>query len=203
MTEDELDDRIRKVARGYHEPPTTPRERMWQAIVARRAEAKVIPIGTPRRTRRPLFWVTALAATFLLGIAVDRLAQRSPGPVPASAPTGAESNLALQVATTQYLSRMENFLTEFRMTEGDTLFQAQARDLLTSARLLLDRPGIQDPKVKALLEDLELILVQIVQPGATGRPSERKLITDGLQERQVLPRLRDQIPAGQSHFGVS
>ncbi len=202
MTEDELDDRIRSMARHYHEPPATPRERMWQAIASRRIEAKVVPIGT-RRTRRSLGWITALAATFLLGIAVDRLVQRPDAPVTASTTPNREASLALQMATTQYLSRMETFLTGFRIAAGDTVFQAQARDLLTSTRLLLDSPRIQDPKVKSLLEDLELILVQIAQPGAADRPSERKLITDGLQERQVLPRLRSQIPAGQPHFGVS
>ncbi len=203
MTEEELDDRIRTLARQYHEPPATPRDRMWEAIATRRAEARVIPIGT-RRTRRSLGWITALAATFLLGIAVDRMV-RPPHRATTTAGTAPvqESSLALEVATTQYLSRMETFLTGFRIAEGDTVFQAQARDLLTSTRLLLDTPRLQDPKVKALLQDLELILVQIVQPGAVDRPSERKLITDGLEERQVLPRLRSQIPSGQSHFGVS
>jgi hypothetical protein len=109
---------------------------------------------------------------------------------------------ALQVATTQHLSRVETFLTGFRTTDTDSTFGGQARDLLTSTRLLLDNPSIHDARVRGLLQDLELILVQIVQSTASDRPSERQLITDGLQQRQVLPRLRSQIPAGQSHFGA-
>jgi hypothetical protein len=201
MTEEEMEERIRALARQVNQPPPTPSDRMWKAIAARRAEAKVIPLDRPRN-RRILGWMAALAATFLLGIAIDRLVT-SPTVEPPNRQAAEPPTVALQVATTQYLSRVETFLTGFRIAEDDTLFRSQARDLLSVTRLLLDRPGIQDPKIKSLLEDLELILVQIVQPGATDRAGERELITDGLQQRQLLPRLRSQIPAGPPHLGVS
>jgi hypothetical protein len=207
MNDDEkLDERIRAMARQIHEPPQVPREAMWAAIQARRDAAKVIPFPS-RRNPRTLVWVAALAASLLLGIAVDRLVIRPAGEQPSrvaetTSRRDAEPSAALKVATTQYLSRVETFLTGFRTTDADTTFEGQARDLLASTRFLLDNPAIQDARVRGLLQDLELILVQIVQSTASDRPSERQLITDGLQQRQVLPRLRSQIPAGQSHFGA-
>lgn len=198
MNDDEkLDERIRAMARQIHEPPEVPREAMWTAIQARRDADKVIPIHTRRNPRR-MVWIAALAASLLLGIALDRMLIR-PDQTPVTAST--EPSTALQVVTTQYLSRVETFLTGFRTTETDSTFEGQARDLLASTRLLLDSPSIHDARIRGLLQDLELILVQIVA-SASDRPSERQLITDGLQQRQVLPRLRSQIPAGQSHFGV-
>ena len=201
MNEQEQDERIRALAREYHDPPVPPREKMWAAIRERRVQARVIPT-----TRRPLggprtvVWITTLAATLLLGIALDRLVLRPSPRQVATAP--AEPSLALQVATTQHLSRLEAFLTGFRIGEADTLFRSQARDLLTSTRLLLDNPAM-DPRIQSLLEDLELILVQIVQPGAADRAEEREFITDGLEQRQVLPRLRSYIPAGPPTPGAS
>lgn len=198
--DEQLDQRIGAMARQIHEPPEVPREAMWTAIQARRDTAKVVPIHSRRRNPRTVVWVAALAASLLLGIAVDRMVIRA-GPVaPVTANT--EPSTALQVATTQYLSQVETFLTGFRTTDSDTTFEGQARDLLASTRLLLDNPRINDATTKGLLQDLELILMQIVQSTASDRPSERQLITDGLRQRQVLPRLRSQIPAGQSHFGA-
>ena len=200
MNDDEkLDERIRAMARQIHEPPEVPRDAMWTAIQARREAAKVVPIHT-RRNPRTFAWIAAIAASLLLGIAVDRLMIKPPAVTPVTA--NVEPNAALQVVTTQYLSRVETFLTGFRTTDTDSTFEGQAHDLLASTRLLLDNQGINDARIRGLLQDLELILVQIVQSSASDRPSERQLITDGLQQRQVLPRLRSQIPAGQSLFGA-
>ena len=199
--DDKLDERIQAMARQIHEPPEVPRDAMWAAIQAKRDAARVVPIHR-RRNPRPMVWIAALAASLLLGIALDRAWFRPTAPAPVTATTNAEPSTALQVATTQYLSRVETFLTGFRTTDTDTTFEGQARDLLASTRLLLDNPRINDARTRGLLQDLELILMQIVQSTASDRPSERQLITDGLQQRQVLPRLRSQIPAGQSHFGA-
>ncbi len=202
MNEQEQDERIRALAREYHDPPVPPREKMWAAIRERRVQARVIPT-----TRRPLggprtvVWITTLAATLLLGIALDRLVLRPSPRQVATAP--AEPSLALQLATTQHLSQVETLLTRFRIEEVDTLFRAQARELLTSTRFLIDNPGLQDSRIRGLLQDLELILVQLVQPGAAVRPGERDLIADGLEQRNVLPRLRSQIPSGPPHLGAS
>ena len=49
---------------------------------------------------------------------------------------------------------------------------------------------------QARLRDLEDILVQVAQFDTSRGAEELDLITDGLQERQVLPRIRSAVPAG-------
>jgi hypothetical protein len=50
--------------------------------------------------------------------------------------------------------------------------------------------------LRSLLEDLELVLTQIslLNPLEDGR--DRDLITDGMNQSNVLPKLRSAIPAG-------
>jgi hypothetical protein len=204
--EREQDERLRVMARSYNPPPLTPRERMWTAIQSRRHAAR--PGGAPsiRPSVRPshwLAWVTGIAALLVLGIGIGRM---SVGPTTSSTPTPetiAEAptktpgpNTAFRLATTEHLSQVETFLTSFRLGGSDSQFTGRARDLLTSTRLLLDSRVVEDPRTRALLEDLELILVQIARLGPAGRDQELDLITDGLEQRQVIPRLRTAGSAG-------
>ena len=61
---------------------------------------------------------------------------------------------------------------------------------------MIDSRATADPKLRGLLNDLEFILVQIVQLDTSRRKEELELITDGLEQRQLLPRIRTAIPAG-------
>jgi hypothetical protein len=70
------------------------------------------------------------------------------------------------------------------------------------ARLLLDSPAAEDPVYRALLEDLELVLIQIAQLSAETGDTEVELVTEGLQRRGLLPRLRTIVPAGQVGTGL-
>jgi hypothetical protein len=112
----------------------------------------------------------------------------------------AGQDLLYQIAATQYLSRTEAFLTGFRSDlrtgRADARFTGQARDLLTTTRLLLDSPAADDPRLRALLEDVELVLVQISQLAAGRDTHDADLITQGMDQRNVLPNLRSAIPAG-------
>jgi hypothetical protein len=180
-------------------PPAAPRDEMWEAIAARRP-GKVVPIDGARRRRSLLAWPVGIAALLAIGFAVGRWSQNGspPGPVVStSAPRG--SSVALAGATLQHLNRTETFLTGFRMEAGtehpDTALMSGARDLLSTTRLLLDSPGQSDPRTRALLEELETVLVQVAQ--LRNEPSEEaKLLARQLDEQGVLPRLRVSIPAG-------
>ena len=152
--------------------------------------------------RHSLHWGLGIAAVLALGIGIGRWTAR--GPQGAETTAGRVPNepgtLAYRVAAAQYLSRTEALLTGFR-TEArpstpDAQFAAQARDLLTTTRLMLDSPAARDGRLKALLEDLELVLAQIAQLPAGGDKEDVQLITQGLDERSVLLRLRTAIPAG-------
>jgi hypothetical protein len=186
---------LQDAAKGYHAPRPTPRDEMWARIETRRV----------RRERPWIRWGLAAAAVLVLGIGIGRwTAHQDSGarggtPV-ANADTAGNRNLVYQVAATQYLSRTETFLTGFRadLRAGrvDTHFMGQARDLLTTTRLLLDSPAADDPRMRALLEDLELVLAQISQLEAGRDPRNADLITQDMDQRSVLPKLRSAIPAG-------
>ena len=73
-----------------------------------------------------------------------------------------------------------------------------AADLLAETRLLLDSPARQDEELLRLLEDLELVLVQIVRQSDQAAGGGSRWIDNSLQQRSILGRLRQRIPAGQS-----
>jgi len=197
MHDDEkFTDWLQAAAKGYNPPPRpTPREEMWARIQAARV----------RRIRPWMRWGLAAAALLVLGIGIGRWTAHQQtgangGTSVASADTSGNSDLVYQVAATQYLSRTETFLTGFRadLRAGrvDTRFNGQARDLLTTTRLLLDSPAAGDPRMRGLLEDLELVLVQISQLEAGRDKRNADLITQDMDQRSVLPKLRSAIPAG-------
>jgi hypothetical protein len=193
---------LQDAAKTYHAPRPTPREEMWARIVAerqRRAARRVIEIKPWLR------WPLAVAAVLLLGIGIGRWTARQStgtrgGAAVASADTAGSRDVVYQFAATQYLSRTETFLTGFRADlragRADSRFTSHARDLLTTARLLLDSPAADDPRMRALLEDLELVLVQISQLEAGRNARDADLITQDMDQRSVLPKLRSAIPAG-------
>ena len=215
--EPELPDALLAAAREINNPPATPREEIWARVRAARSERKIIPIESVRQSdgptvtrsgrptvRRFTVWAAGIAAILLIGIALGRSTVTNspvPGPstisaLPDSTVPREKRNAAYTMAAVQHLTRVETFLTTLR-TAPDQQFTGQARELLISTRLLLDAKDM-DPRLRKLMSDLEDILVQIVQYDANGTREDLDLITDGLEERQVLPRLHSAIPAGQA-----
>ncbi|HSE68126.1 MAG TPA: hypothetical protein VLB12_14155 [Gemmatimonadales bacterium] len=197
MNDDEWDERLSKAARSYHQPPETPKEEIWAGIRARRKRRSVL------RPPQVIWWSVGVAALLVIGIGIGRLTVKpqptNPAPELATRPPSRQT-AAMAVAAVQHLSRVEALLTGFR-AEGnaagsDANFSASARDLLSNTRLLLDSPELTDPQMRGLLEDLELVLVQITQLSAGHGHGEVDLITEGLKQRGLLPRLRSAIPAG-------
>jgi hypothetical protein len=108
---------------------------------------------------------------------------------------------AFDVAAARHLQRSEDFLSLFRdALRGEEpaveLSPATARQLLVRNRLLLDSPAAQDPRMRRLLEDLELVLAQIAQLPAEERTEDTDLITDGMEAGDVLTRLRSATSTG-------
>jgi hypothetical protein len=219
--DDRFDDLLRDTAREYNVPPETPREAMWAKIVAERAGAersetsekpdvRVIPFRSFRHLRsfRPLSWAAGIAAILALGIGLGRLSVPStssapPSPPVASQPAPRVNNAAYELATTEYLSQSEAFLTLFRASirqnaGNEQLAAATARQLLATNRLLLDSPAAEDNKTKLLLQDLELVLAQIAQLSPQSRSRDLDLITEGLERAAVMTRLRTAVPSGPS-----
>jgi len=200
MNDDRFADVLREAARDYHRPPETPREEMWAAIAAERRRRRAVPRGG---TLRPVWrWGLGMAAVLLVGIAIGRGTRPrlgSTAATPTDTATQPGSDVAYQLAAAQYLGRTETLLAGFhndaRKGRIDQLFIGQARELLTSTRLLLDSPAGRDPQLKPLLEDLELVLAQIALLHASGDKRDIEFITQGIDQRSVLTRLRTTIPS--------
>ncbi len=214
MIDERFDDQLREIARDYNVPPETPRDLMWERIVAGRAERKeaakesvVLPFRSSRRLSfRPFRLVAGVAALLALGIGLGRITAPTPdSPVPTNvvtevAPRG--SDVAYRLAATEHLSQSEAFLTLFRASVrrggNEQLATSTARQLLGTNRLLLDSPAATDNRTRLLLQDLELVLAQIAQ--LSGRPTspDLDLITSGLDDSGVMSRLRTAVPSGTS-----
>jgi hypothetical protein len=210
MFDDRLDDQMQDAVRDYNDPPETPREEIWERIVAARtAEKKGTPVTPlrPLRHLRPLRWAAGIAAALALGIGLGRLSVPDtpvvvPGPVATQTiPQG--SSAAYQLTTTEHLSQSEAFLTLFRASlranvGQEQLAAATARQLLATNRLLLDSPAAKDRKTRLLLQDLELVLAEIAQLSPQSRRRDLDLITQGLERGGVMSRLRTAVPSGPS-----
>ncbi len=197
-----LSPRLLDAARAHHEPPPAPREELWSRIEgARRKRTAVVSLPA---WKRPMVWVPiAAAATLVLGFALGRgwpNVHFGVKPPVANAPTDTttvkrEDKFA-RYAAQQTLGQAEVLLTQYRADAraGSTpaTSPAEARKLLLATRLLLDSPSLSDPRLRALLEDLELVLAQIAE--GSDQKEDRAVITEGLDRRDVLPRLRAAAP---------
>ena len=112
----------------------------------------------------------------------------------------AATAVAWQVVSTEHFGVAESMLTMLSNSpaqQGDAQLTAWSRDLLESTRLLIDSPAGRDPKRRALLLDLELVLVQLVQSGPTMHTEDRTVMDDLLTRAALLlTRIRTAIPAG-------
>ena len=174
MLNDGFDDQLRETARNYNAPPETPREEMWERIVAARAEKTertrtgVTPLRPPRRLRH-LTWPAGIAALLAIGVALGRITAPEPQtPAPAkvaAVATPQVNDVAYRIAATEHLSQSEAFLTLFRTSVrqggSEQLASGTARQLLATNRLLLDSPAASDDRTRLLLQDLELVLAGV------------------------------------------
>lgn len=211
----------------WNPPPETPREEMWEEIRAERSGAsdrdELRPIESApskRRFPRPKPWWIGIAAALVIGVGLGRVidspigSERIDNPSVADAgetvnsgpDAGAErpsdaSMLPYRYATTELLNRSETFLTMVRAggasEESVDEVRDWARPLLTRTRLLLGSPAAEDPELRSLLDDLEIVLVQIAQ---LPKDDTEQLgwIDEGMDESRLLFRLRAASAAGSS-----
>ncbi len=208
MNDDERDAMIRRLAHDSLQPPPAPREEIWRRIEMERKAAVPAVATVPTVARMPVRWgrvlvPLALAATLALAFGLGRMTAPPPPSDPAaespSRRAAEASSTAHRLVAAEYLGRTEVFLTDFRAAastgQPDETASREARRLLGTARLLLDSPAAEDVRLRALLEDLELVLAEIAQLQRERR-EDLNLITDGLDQRGTLGRLRAAVPAG-------
>lgn len=191
MTEDKLQELLHDVSRTWRVPPEPRVAEMWQAIEAQH-------FNRPRRRLTPTWWmlVTAVAASLVFGVALGRFsASDSPAQTAVAAPTAGvgepygRQTTALLGQTAVLLAALPEHARE---GHADEHFATQAAQLLQTARLLLDSPVAGEPRLRVLLEDLELVLAQVAQlpTSAPRNAAELELINEALEERDVVPRIR-------------
>jgi len=214
MDENRFDDVMRNLPREFKVPPEPPMEDMWRVIEYAHFDAPASR-GTPTRGfSRGIPWLAA-AATLLIGIAIGRYLPRNPGDVTpppssaiASSPTAATADTsavadAYRYQTNRYLGQAAALLISLPAREAnvraDATFANKATDLLVTTRLLIDSPAAnQDPKLRSLLEDLELVLVQIARLRTERNRGDLDLIHQAVEQGDVLSRLNSAVATTQS-----
>lgn len=190
---------VRESFRDLDPPPRVPREEMWARIdEARRFRRR--RHGAVREFPVWLRWGVGLAAMLAVGIGIGRLSVRPVAPPTgtlaqgaAGTQTGIAEPEAYRVATVQYLTRAEALLTSFPedTRSGRTEEVATwASDLLVHTRLLRDSPAADDPRIAQLLDDLEVVLAQLSALSSKHTRSDVRIIRDGINQNDVLLRLR-------------
>jgi hypothetical protein len=193
MNDEQFERLMKDAADSYNRPPAAPMDQMWASI---ESEA----FGTKRQPTRGISLVgnpwLRMAAVLVLGIAIGRGMQRS-APVPAPAASSTEVADSYQLTTDRYLGQTVGLLVQLpkQLQSGhtDSAFIARANESLATLRLLMDSPAATNPRLRALFEDLELVLVQVVQMPKGGSATEANLIQQAMQQRDVMPRLRDAV----------
>jgi hypothetical protein len=206
MDEQELERRLHDLKDTWRVAPEAPLDQMW----ARVAQEVFVEPARPLR-RRWVRTVLPMAAMLLVGFGLGRLAPTRIGP--GASPGGDASTAVANAAPPQqelfvgvandYLERVTGLLVTLAgaARQGEAASPArtieysttQARDLLATTRLLLDSPGTTDPHLRTLLDDLELVLMQIARLPAQPSAPDVYLIDQALDQRDVLPRLRNML----------
>jgi hypothetical protein len=208
MTHDGMDDKdfdrvLAEMRRIYNAPPQPPLDAMWERIEGEHFGARGRrPV---RGSRARATWWLAIAAALVAGVGIGRLTSHAAQTVatadsPRATPPGGgpraprlADSTSYDGATTSYFGQTAALLialpTEARAGRAEPRFVARAAELLTTTRLLLDSPAAADPKVRALLEDVELVLAQVARLEPNRGRVELELIAQALEQRDLLPRL--------------
>lgn len=161
----------------------------------------VVPMRRRPFAPRWVQWSAALAAMLVVGVGLGRFSMQQATTVPvtpaatAAAPAASDDAVpaAYRFAATQHLQRTEALLASLAVdarSRGAVEISAWAGELLTDTRLLLASPAAGDPVMRRLLDDLDLVLSQIAGIPEARAEQEVELIQDGLNQSDVLLRLR-------------
>jgi hypothetical protein len=183
---------------------------MWPAIEEAHFNAPIPITGSrPWTTRAPWF---AAAAALVIGIGIGRYVplgtrpSSAPAIVAANDPSPTTDTSAVADAyrdqTSNYLGQAAALLISLPAKEAngrtDSTFAAKATDLLVTTRLLIDSPAAQDAKLRSLLEDLELVLVQIARLRTEKNRADLDLIHQAVEQGDVISRLNSAVATTQS-----
>jgi uncharacterized membrane-anchored protein YhcB (DUF1043 family) len=219
MDDHQFDKLIRELPWSFNVPVDPPLEEMWAAIEdahfnpAARVSADA---SRPRQSRTSWAPWLAAAAALVIGIGIGRLVPRAGTnalPVPSQSSRVVAKSIANRTdtsavadayrdQTSRYLGQTAALLISLPARDAsgkaDAAFAGKAADLLVTTRLLIDSPAAQDPKMRSLLEDLELVLVQIARLRVERSRGDLDLIHQAVEQGDVLSRLNSAVVTNQS-----
>lgn len=210
MDDREFAELVAEMKTTHHTPPPVPTDRLWARIAAARS-APPVRRRAMLRNPWPLWQVgLAAAAVLVLGIALGRMATRpdagpvvaeqpQPGPhkeqpVSDTPPDPTRVQPLVRYAAVSLFNRADALLTDLQT--GDCArrdlspLPAWAGGMLTQTRLLLDTNLNRDAETKALLQDLELVLMRITSLSTRDCTTDVDRIRQDLKDKSTLDRLR-------------
>ncbi|HST06868.1 MAG TPA: hypothetical protein VLJ83_01770 [Gemmatimonadaceae bacterium] len=211
MDDDRFEDVLRDLPRSFNPPPEAPLDEMWATIEDAHFNAP-IPIARPHPLMARAPWLAA-AAALVIGIGIGRylplgkaatsdVAVVASKATPLVADTSAVAD-AYRDQTNHYLGQAAALLISLPSKDAngktDSTFSSKASDLLVTTRLLIDSPAAaQDVKLRSLLEDLELVLVQIARLHTEKNKGDLDLIHQAVEQGDVISRLNSAVATTQS-----
>ena len=213
MDENRFDEVLSDLPRSFNNPPEPPLDEMWGVIEDAHFNSTA-SVSRPRGMTSRAPWLAA-AAALVIGIGIGHYlpignrAARSGGAPSESAsnqelPPGADTSAvgdAYRDQTSRYLGQAAALLISLPAKDSsgqaDASFAGKAADLLVTTRLLIDSPAAQDPKLRSLLEDLELVLVQVARLRGE-RKGDLDLIHQAVEQGDVMSRLNSAVVSSQS-----
>lgn len=118
------------------------------------------------------------------------------------------TSLSYHLVVLKHLAGSEALITAFRSAarngEIDAQIAAWSKELLSTTRMLEASVATDDPTMKRLLEDLDLVLAQIKQyvTRGTNNPEDLDLIEQSIIKRGVITKLRGTVPARNAPAGI-
>jgi hypothetical protein len=211
MDDKRFDEVIRELPRTFNPPLQPPLDEMWPAIEDAYFDAPAA-ISRPRGIASRVPWLAA-AAALVIGIGIGRYLPGKESPASVSSPAALASNSpaldtsavadAYRDQTSNYLGQAAALLISLPANDArgktDAIFANKAADLLVTTRLLIDSPAAaEDPKLRSLLEDLELVLVQVARLRGEKNKDDLDLIHQAVEQGDVLSRLNSAVATNQS-----
>jgi hypothetical protein len=205
MDEQRFEQVIRELPEDF-KVPEAPLEEMWRVIESAHFDRQA---SRSRTWMKATPWI-AVAAALVIGIGIGRyLPTKTVTPTVASttaSPIKADTSAvadAYRDQTSRYLGQAAALLISLPAKDAsaraDAKFSNEAADLLVTTRLLIDSPAAnQDPKLRSLLEDLELVLVQIARLRGERNKGDLDLIHQAVEQGDVLSRLNSAVATTQS-----
>ncbi len=192
IDDQELDVLLDDARHSWRVDPEPPLGEIWE-----RVEAETV---ARRGARRPGWSMVGIAAAAALAVGLaaghywsQPAPAKSMSNIAVTAPPAATAGDPNHRAMGDLLGRTAVLLAELPGDTTTTLgpeLALESENLLTRTRLLLDSPVASDARMRALLDDLELVLAQVARLEPAHRTDDLQLIHAALAEHDLVPRIR-------------